>query len=328
VSAQTFTRPTRPGARIVSYSELNSFRDCPLKWKLTYEQRWTKEPGPDSKLGIGRLWHECMEAHYLAILDAQNEFQREFPKSYEPILLRRCMAAVVEHLHDSATGAQSEVQALVQWMYEGYVNLYGADLQWEIVAVEQNYYVPLPGLGATRRPSNLYYLRMTTDLIVRERSNGKIWIVDHKSGARLPSKRELDIDDQFGLYTWGARQVGHQVFGALHSAARTQRNVGDANGTKPMLLTERFGRTTMFRTDVALDNLATDSARAAQAAWASKGKPTFSSPDPMKCGWKCEFLEAHLAMRRGIKPSVALKDFGFNQAEYNHTERPDRESSL
>ena len=305
---------------IVSYSELASYRDCPLKWRLSYEQRWTRDLPEDSPRSRGTLWHLVMEAHYQILRAAQEARGGRIPKSAEKIVLRACREAVTVYFHDQHTGKQSETQAIVEWMYDGYVSMHGADLGWLILGIEYEDILPLPSLNG-RGLSNRYFLRVAIDLVVVDELS-KVWIVDHKSCKALPSKRELEIDDQFGLYTWFARQAGFKAIGSLHSAARTQRNVGDANGTKPMLLSDRFSRTPMFRTDVELSNLALDAVRAARDSRAHRGKPVHSSPNPMECRWKCDFLDAHLAMRKGIKPSVALRDQGLYQAEFNHTERP------
>lgn len=310
---------------LVSHSELATFRQCPLRWQLAYEQRWTQDLPEDDRRALGTAWHLIMEKHYEVIQAEQTRRVAKgkswrVPPEAERALLRRCAEAVGRYLYNVDTGRQSEVQALLEWMYLGYVNMWGADLGWRILRIEDQTRVPLP--SATGGRSNRYVLRVQLDLLIAD-DLGHLWLVDHKSGRDLPKKRELDIDDQFGLYTWAMRQTGQRVLGAIHSAARTQRNVGDANGTKPMLLSERFLRTPMFRSDIELDNLALDAARTARARAATRrAGPVHSSPDPMTCRWKCEFLDAHLAMRKGVRPAVALKDAGLHQAEYNHTNRP------
>ena len=49
--------------RIVSWSELDALKQCPMKHHLAYEERWT---GPETSkaLAIGSLFHKVMEAHY------------------------------------------------------------------------------------------------------------------------------------------------------------------------------------------------------------------------------------------------------------------------
>ena len=50
-----------------------------------------------------------------------------------------------------------------------------------------------------------------------------IYLWDHKSAADFTRENEMDIDDQFGLYTAFLRQVGIPIFGTIKSEARTRR---------------------------------------------------------------------------------------------------------
>ena len=155
---------------------------------------------------------------------------------------------------------------------------------------------------------------------MRERSSQKIWIVDHKSGKDLPNQKALEIDDQFGLYTWLAKARGWDVLGTIHDAARTTRNKGDypdaGPGTKAQTLDQRMLRTPLNRGETELVNIATD-------AWAvamhltvgrTEGLPMYSSPDPQTCSWKCDLKEPHLIARAtGRSIQSVLQEYGFEQ---------------
>lgn len=301
---------------IVSYSELDTFRQCPLKHALAYKQRWTKEKAEDSALSKGTLWHKVLEAHYSYLRTVQQAKQElgsswVIPATCDAEILDDCFnrGGVRELLQDTRTGGQTEVQELIQWMYEGHVAQWGIDRNWQILAVEHNAVVPLRNEKGNR---TRFHLKLKIDLIVRDKRTGTIEIVDHKSGKDLPKKMELDLDDQFGLYTWGCRELGMQARSSIHNAARTQRNKG------PMALEDRFSRTQMYRTDQELSNLALDAYRAARVAYSPINEVPFSSPDPRQCGWKCDLKEVHLAARKGIPIKLALRDFGFAQNFERH----------
>lgn len=298
---------------VVSYSELDTFRQCPLKHHLAYRQRWTKERSEDGALGRGTLWHKVLETHYLVIQQHQKQ-PLGTPIASVPAaaVLAAASKAVMALLFDPQTGAQTPTQELILWMYEGHVKQYGIDEQWQIIAVE--YADSHPLLDEHGRKSR-YHLKVKIDLIVRNWTDGTLWLIDHKSGKDLPSQQDLDIDDQFGLYTWLMRQKGKPVMGSLHSAARTQRNKSF------MPLDTRFSRTYLNRTDRELSNLALDAYRAARAAHPPKGeqRPPYSAPDPRNCGWKCDFKDAHLLMRHGNQqPSEILRDLDFHQDFTRH----------
>lgn len=316
--------------QIVSYSELDTFRQCPLKHYLTYVRRWTKPVKAGSALDKGSLWHLVMEDHYGLIKAIQTQHKGRVPKTQVKRVLAAAMELVKQRLIDDTTGEFfTEVHELVMWMYEGYVENYGVDDDWIIVAIEHQIVVPLQDKDGN---DSRYHLKMKLDLIVRERSSGHLWIVDHKSGSNLPNKMDLEIDDQFGLYTWGMRRVGRKVLGTIHSAARTTQNAGDKkenqdeNGNplkasnKKQTLDQRMLRTYMNRGEVELTNLALDAFYAARAAYPDDPAyaARYSSPDPRSCGWKCDVKEPHLLMRTGRNPDEVMIEYGFTVNRTRH----------
>ena len=288
---------------VVSYSELDTFRQCPLKHHLGYKLRYRKPNVEGSALSRGSLWHEVLEIHY-----------RELAARQSTRALSRAKKQVARHLTDPVTGERTEQQELIWWMYLGHVEAYGADEQWEILEVEYPFEV---GLVEAEGDKPEIRFKGKMDLLVRDRATGKVWIVDHKSGAELPSAKVIDIDDQFGLYLAATRTLGIAATGTIHSAARTRQLVGDKTGDKPTPLDKRFLRTISMRTDVELDNILMDARRAAIAAYSQTDAP-YSSPNPDQCRWRCDFLEAHMLMRKGVKPTVALSSFGFEQDYTRH----------
>ena len=278
---------------VVTYSEMDTFRQCPLKHHWAYRERWAKTPKVGSALAKGTLWHNVLETHYEMIRRGETDLDR----------LRAF--ALREYLIDPENGQQDADQVLIEWMYDGYVEHYGTDPEWEILATEVAGQVPLP------LPK--YHLRFKIDMLVRQRSTGKIWLVDHKSARDFTRQAEIDIDDQFGLYTWALRRLGIPVFGFIRSDTRTQRNKG------PMTAEQRFRRVLTYRTDVELHNIAVDAADTADHAWG--GEPVrHSSPAPQMCTWRCDFLEAHLMVRKGADEERVLPDFGFHRNEKKHRE--------
>jgi len=209
---------------------------------------------------------------------------------------------------------------LVAWMYDGYEERWGTDPQWEVLGVEDQRLIRLP--TRTGRASR-FWLRMRIDLLVRERlsavggpsSKVKTWVVDHKSGRDLPQERELALDDQFGLYTWGARTLGTPVFGSIYSAARTQRN-----RVAPQLLEERFERYRLYRTDPELETIAREAWATARTAYSYQPGQAPRAPDtapigPSRCRAKCPFTEPCLFGRKTgpMAEQRFLRDGGYVQ---------------
>lgn len=309
---------------VVSFSELDTYRQCPLKHFLAYKQRWTKPPEEGSPLSKGSLWHAVMEAHYLVIKAEQDEWEAanggRIPFSDTDKILARCWEAVRPHLFDEK-GNQTDDQALIQWMYEGYVEKYGIDHGWRILAVEYKLAEYLPGFHAE---DESYVLKGKLDLIVQDQLNGKVWVVDHKSGANLPGQFDLEIDDQFGVYTWLLQKQGLKVIGSIHNAARTTRNQADFPGyvgkSKPQTLEQRMSRTVLNRSNKELENLIRDAEAVAVNMYppVDAELPLYSSPDPRQCGWKCDFKEIHLIARKGRSLPTVLQEYGFVQNYERH----------
>lgn len=288
--------------RIVSYSEISSFRQCPHKHMLGYRERWQTETRSPA-LAKGTLFHSVMEQHYTAVRRMQRgKVERADLSAY---IMKK-----ISPLLWNEGGDQNEVQELVHWMYDGYVDHYGYDDDWEIIAIEHAAEVALPTL--TGRKSQ-FKLKVKIDLIARHKETEKLYVWDHKSGMNLPSDKELAIDDQFGLYTWAMRQLGRKVWGSLYNAARTQRNK-----TEGQTLESRHSRTPLYRTDKELDIIAIEAYLTAKRAYAIKEGLAERAPNTQDCKWKCEFLEPCLAGRKGMDERQFLKDIGFVQNFERH----------
>ena len=304
-----------PEPIVVSYSELDTYRQCPLKHHILYGQRWTKPAKEGSALDKGSRYHMVMEEHYRLIKAYQDEHNHKNPKEgsqEEADLLEVCAIAVKELLWDPQRGAwYDDVAELIWWMYQGHVANYGTMPEWRIMAVEHQIITPLRDERGRR---TRYHLKAKLDLIIRERGTSGLWVVDHKSAGNLPSDFELDIDDQFGLYTWAMREVGKAVIGSLHACNRTQRN------KTPMTFEQRMKLTYLNRDEVELTNIALDAYNVAWNAHPPEGKGPkgYSSPDPRQCGWKCDLKEPHLLMRRGRKPAEVLREYGFTINRTRH----------
>jgi hypothetical protein len=300
---------------IVSYSELDTFRQCPLKHYLGYTLRYTKPSKEGSALDKGSRYHLVMEEHYRLVKAYQDEHNGKNPKpnsaEYDD-LMEACKIECHKLVWDPIKGDYIDAVAdLIWWMYEGHLSNYGLMDDWRIRAIEHQIITPLRDQNGRR---SRYHLKAKLDLIVRDRTTGGLWVVDHKSGQNLPSQMELEIDDQFGLYTWAMREVGKPVIGSLHAANRTQRNKSE------MTFDQRMALTYLNRDEVELHNLALDAYYVARAAHPPKSqeRARYSSPDPRSCGWKCDFKEPHLIMRRGRNPGDVMREYGFKIDRTRH----------
>lgn len=315
---------------VVSHSELLTAKRCSFKHQAAYVERWSKKAAPDSALGKGSAWHTVLEAHYNEIMKCQREGEISRAK-----ILDRCKSVVMLVIYSLPT---EEVQDLIWWMYEGHVNLYGADEDWQIIAVEHGAECALPDVGGASDP--IFRLKVKIDLVVKERSTGRIRIVDHKSGKDLPHQKSLEMDDQFPLYQWALTRLGKRVFGLTYSAARTLRLQEDiraelvASGMEVLKpgqvvpqstpLDERFTRVNMHRTDREMEQIAYEAAETAltryleQARVKAAGRDSPRTTDPLRCRWDCDFKDPCLAGRKGMDWRDMLHRTGFEQQFERH----------
>jgi hypothetical protein len=313
---------------IISPSELEVMRQCPLRHSLLYGERWTKKVTDESHpLAFGTLWHLVLEEHYLAIQKEQQQAHRELGD------WRRFDHARAEDL--AATAALSvmhgvtdeSVASLLAWMYDGHVELFGVDPEWQIMAVEHMGEVALPGPPGVDTGGLTFRLKFKMDLIVKWL--GRRWIVDNKSCKNLPNGLELDLDDQFGLYNWAGNQMDLNVFGTMHNAARKLQLKGDVTGENPSALENRFRRTPLTRGKDELDRIALEAWQDAviryrgleevnklKAAGLDIEAPRH--PSPMTCGWKCDFTEACIAGRKGVSIRDYIARKGYKQDFTRH----------
>lgn len=275
--------------RDVSWSELDTYRQCPHKHSLGWRKRW--EPRKLSPaLAKGDTFHKIIEVHYKALQSGAG--------------LNDAWNIIAPMLHDKE-GNQSEIQELVAWMYAGYLDCYGVDQPWRIIAVEHEAQIWLPTPRGTR---SRFRFNMKIDLIVQ--MGKRLWLVDHKTGKDLPKEKELALADQFGLYVWGLRQLGKPVHGVIYNGIRTQRNI------KPMGNEERFSRTLLYRTDQELNAIAVEAYRDFRMAYGMHEDDAPRHPNPDTCKWRCPFTEPCLASRKERNPNLEahmLKDMGFIQ---------------
>jgi hypothetical protein len=279
--------------QVVSYSEIDAYRQCRLKHQLAYIENW-RVPAEDEAeaLARGTLFHSVMESHYAVIKMAQEQ------NAVQGLQMKDFWNEVNYHLYDDA-GSQSERQELVEWMYTGYVEKHLTDdlSNWEIVEIEMPMQVNLgPGID----------LAGTMDLLVKDkRLGGGLWIVDHKTCKNLPKQKDFDMEDQTGIYAYLAKtQLGLDIRGAIYNFVRTYKLVRD------MDLEERHLRHVTVRTDRELETMAREAYGLMVEAYDRYSYSDFEdptkrevfdaprSPDGERCGWKCGFTEACIAGRK------------------------------
>jgi hypothetical protein len=319
------------GQITVSFSELDTFRQCPKKHDLAYNGRWQRDSDDRSALGLGSLWHRVLEVHYKTIMKAQ---RKGYPdgKLYwdvsEDDLRTACLDAVESLLREMLEDEQREPEVIeiLMWMYEGHLEVFGLDEQYDILGAETTALMTLKNADGS---DSWVRIKVKLDLIVRD-EKGHIWVIDHKSASSI-GRDDMDHDwnDQFGLYVAVMRKQGLKVFGAIHSAALKKPNKGDfikpgMDGYKASMketpLENRFKRTRLNRTEAECESIMQDAVADAKLAYSEANhKRRHANPDT--CKWKCDFKEACIFGRRTNNEEnvlLTLQRTGFAQEPTRH----------
>lgn len=314
----------------VSYSQLNTFRDCPLKFRWHYIDGWRQQDDISVNLLLGSVWHRMLEAHYGIIQRGQQGMARNVsPRRGTPEETRWLAVAREAAMSEFRNAPEAEFVAAdkweaLPWMLEGYQEQYGCDPNWRILDVEYMGLVPL-GTIHTPKGEREVILDFRIDQVVEDLELGGIFAIEQKSTATLSTRFALELDDQTGLYEWAFRKSDHplasQINGCVRSEAKKGMNAGDKPGAtrgKAQELSSRFQRMRIPRTPVELDSIARDALATTQAAYGGD-LPIYSAPNPAQCGWKCGFDQVHVLARKGRPVPVLMKDFGFAQVptEFN-----------
>lgn len=283
----------------VSFSELATFRDCPLKWQLAYYWR-LESPTRDVKLDIGTVFHLGMDTHYTCIREGVGKLET----------LTRVFNVFADEVEKSPSLGDDEL-ARLRWMYEGYVKLYGSDSAYEILETESDFSFPMPVEGA---PDLVIVGKIDLETIHRETGAHEIW--DHKSTsqrnlAQATWGTETLLEDQFILYAEAKRRMGTPVAAVLYNGVKS-----DPLKTKELSDAERFNRIRMEYKDRTLEVVWKEAENVARSLVALWNDPdlVYSVPNPRQCTWKCQFLRPHLEARAtGREATDIAISYGFRQ---------------
>jgi hypothetical protein len=86
-------------------------------------------------------------------------------------------------------------------MLEQYIDYYGRDSQWDVIATEQEFRVRI-----MHDQTPLTYFASRWDGVVRDRDDGLIYLLEHKTAAQIVTAY-LELDDQGGSYWAVASQL-------------------------------------------------------------------------------------------------------------------------
>lgn len=174
----------------LSQSGACAFRNCRKFAYFRYEQNLAPKAEDDTVLSLGKLLHKGLEILLLArkankqfkIDDAIEAMKTEKPKDQHHIFV----AAEAVKAYDK------------RW----------PDSEYEVFSVEHEFELPLLN-PETNSPSRTFYRTGKIDAIFKKRSDGTLWLVEHKSAGRVDAAymRKLWLDFQIAWYVDAAQRI-------------------------------------------------------------------------------------------------------------------------
>jgi hypothetical protein len=175
-------------------SERTSFKRCRFAWEIAYNMR-LKPKVSAPPLRFGSLVHKAMELRYPPGIKRGPHPAETFLKEYE----RELDEAKSKFGFKDEDGEWHDAGALGVDMLEHYVDQYGKEDEWKVIASELAFQVPI--MHSKKRNETLVYVGII-DGVWQHRSTKEIVLRDWKTAKSIPAKMgtHLTLDEQPGSY--------------------------------------------------------------------------------------------------------------------------------
>lgn len=185
--------------RVITNSQMKCFRRCPREHQIEYVLGYRAKEEADA-LRFGSLIHVGLEALWRAVKAG--------------MIGTAPLDAALEKMRASAVDDFEFVRASA--LLRGYHERWSADLEhYEVLSVEAELSAPLvnPETGASSRT---YELGLKLDVVLRDRRDGRVKLMEHKSssediGAGSDYWKRLAIDPQVSTYFAGGKAAGYEI---------------------------------------------------------------------------------------------------------------------
>ncbi len=182
-------QPTIPPLTYLSYSQLQTFESCPLHYKLRYILNVPTSPSPALSYGV-------------SVHSALRDFM---------ISLKSDRSTKAESMHDFLEK---------NWVKQGYVSKSHEQKAFDqadkmLKSFAENAIVVPPQTLAIELPFNFWLNKIKIGGRIDRidtLSDGRIEIIDYKTGANVPDEKKLKEDFQLTFYALAATNVRNEIF--------------------------------------------------------------------------------------------------------------------
>lgn len=177
-------------------SERASFKRCPLAWDWYWNQGWRRGGKSPNALWFGTGVHLAFADWYIP--GAKRGIDpRETWAKYCREEIRAVKVDRVNPLTDEQELAWTDARDLGDHVLGHYLERYGNDESWDVIAREQTFGVRIPHPVA--HGAAITSLRGTFDGVYRDLEDGLVKLMEHKTSSNMGTGH-LTIDDQGGTY--------------------------------------------------------------------------------------------------------------------------------
>jgi hypothetical protein len=192
---------------VLTYSALNTFRNCPRKYKHRYIDNLRPRAKVES-LSFGSVIHSAIEIWYRSVNDANRRWK------------------ALDFIDRSFPERATDENQMASWhlaraMFTGYASRYPTE-DFTIIEVEKTF------TGQIRNPdtgrcSQTFVMAGKADAIVK-RSDG-MYLLEHKTAASIDGNYldKLWTDTQIALYSFYLRELGYPIVGIIYNVLLKSR---------------------------------------------------------------------------------------------------------
>ncbi len=211
---------------VLTYSALNTFRNCPRKYKHRYLDHLRRPERPDA-LAFGSVIHGALERWHRQAAD-------------EPTTTR--LFQIFDYLDAQFPQREGDEKQKHQWhvaraMFAGYVDRYAVE-DFEVVEIEKEFQAEIRNPD-TNRLSQTFVIAGKADGIVR--MHGELYLLEHKTASAITSDYldRLWTDTQIALYCHYLRELGYPIIGVIYNILLKTRLKQRAGETQQEFETRR-----------------------------------------------------------------------------------------
>ena len=205
--SQLITQTESSEKTLLTYSALNTFRNCPRKYKNRYLDNLRPRERAEA-LSFGSVIHTAIELWYRS----SNSESR--------------LHDVLAYIDDAFENRVVDPNHMVQWhlataMIRGYAERYATE-EFEVVEVEKEFVGEIRNPD-TGRQSQTFRIAGKVDGIVR--CHDGLYLLEHKTASTVDASYldKLWTDTQIALYCYYLRELGYPIVGVIYNVLLKSR---------------------------------------------------------------------------------------------------------